>query len=438
MNLKMSLTLKQRLFVLFVLIGLVPFLTVSIYSYVKARSSLVDAAFKNRVTTSELKKAHIEQYFRQIIYRSETFAEDTMVVEAMHEFTSTFFAVEKESGAKYDANAKYNEDLLMARYQEQKENTPDVPDNIIATWWPKKKAVKILQHQYISNNPFKAGKRQELDFAADDNSYNSVHKRYQRIFRQYVNRFGYQDMFLIEPDTGYIVYTTMKKLDFATSLMSGPYSDSNMAKVFDTVVKSKERDFVKIEDFEPYAPSNSAESAFIASPIYDGDKKIGVLVFQLPAEKINNIMTRNRQWSQRVSGRTAESYIVNASDMEMRTDSRYLLESPDSFFKAIQNTSQDKKAIDRMKKYNTSIGILKITNKNIKEAAANKATLNYITTNYLNAPVLMATSPLDIEGLNWQIVAEVEEDDALSTVTHLFYAMLILGLITVICVFAVG
>ncbi|MBF0488100.1 MAG: methyl-accepting chemotaxis protein [Nitrospirae bacterium] len=438
MDLKMSLTLKQKLFVLFVLIGLVPFLAIGTYSYIKARGSIISMAFDRHEITLGAKKSHVEMFFRQIKHRSETFSEDTMVVEAMKEFTAAFFAVEKESGAKYDANAKYNEDLLMARYQEQKEKTLGVADNIIATWWPKKKAVKILQHEYISANPFKVGKKKDLEFAADDNTYSAVHKKYQHIFRKYVDEFGYYDMFLIEPETGYIVYTTMKELDFGTSLMSGPYSDSGLARAFDAALKSKEKGFTVIEDFEFYAPSNGAAAAFIASPIYDGDKKIGILAFQLPVDRMDDIMTRHKDWLHVGSGKTGEIYIVSANDMKMRTNARVILESPDTFFKAIQSTSQDKKAIDKMKYYNSTIGLLKIDNKQIKEAATSKSSIKVFSTNYLNLPTLTATMPLDIEGLNWMMVVERGQSEALSTINSLFYAMLILGLITVICVVGVG
>ncbi|MEO5361418.1 MAG: methyl-accepting chemotaxis protein [Nitrospirota bacterium] len=437
-NLKMSLTLKQRLFVLFVLIGLVPFLAIGTYSYVKARNSLTKAAFDKLITLAAAKKTHVEMFYKQIIRRSMTFTEDYMVIEAMKEFQSAFFAVEKESGAKYDANAKYNEDLLMARYQEQKEKTLDVPDNIISIWWPKKKAVKILQHQYISANPFKVGKKKDLDFAADDNTYNAVHKKYQRIFKKYVDEFGYADMFLIEPDTGYIVYSTSKELDFGTSMVSGPYSDSGLGKAFDAAMKSKEKGFFKMEDFEPYAPSYGHEAAFIASPIYDGEKKVGVLAFQLPVDRMNDVMTRHKDWQSAGSGKTGESYIISANDMEMRTDARVILESPDTFFKTIQNISQDKKLIDKMKRYNSTIGLLKINDKQVKEAAANKSAISIFSTNYLNFPVLRTVLPLNIEGLNWLLVAEECEDEALATVDNLFYAMLILGLISVVCIVAVG
>ncbi|MBF0515770.1 MAG: methyl-accepting chemotaxis protein [Nitrospirae bacterium] len=433
-----KMTLKQKLFMLFILIGLVPFLSIGTYSYTKARSSLIKEAFDTLVTLREAKKTHVDMFYKQIIRRSITFTEDLMVVEAMKEFTSAFFAVEKESSVKYDANAKYNEDLLMARYQEQKEKTPGVPDNIISTWWPKKKVVKILQHQYIAANPFKVGKKKDLEFAADDNTYNAVHKKYQRIFRKYVDEFGYFDMFLIEPETGYIVYSTSKYLDFATSLMSGPYSDTGLAKAFDAALKSKEKGAIIQVDLEFYAPSNGAPSGFIASPIYEGDKKIGVLAFQLPMDRINDMMTRHKDWLNSGSGKTGETYLVSANDLVMRTDARVIIESPDTFFKAIQNTSQDKKAIDRMKVYNSTIGLIKLDNKQLKEAADKKSPITAFSKNYLNYPVLMTATPVNIEGLNWLIVAEEGQSEALSTVDTLFYAMLVLGLITVVCVVGIG
>ncbi len=40
----------------------------------------------------------------------------------------------------------------------------------------------------------------------------------------------------------------------------------------------------------PYHPSYNAPSAFIACGIYDRGEKIGVLAFQMPIDKINDIM----------------------------------------------------------------------------------------------------------------------------------------------------
>ena len=43
---------------------------------------------------------------------------------------------------------------------------------------------------------------------------------------------------------------------------------------------------VALMDYDLYTPSYDAPAGFIASPIYEGDKKIGVLIFQMPLDRI--------------------------------------------------------------------------------------------------------------------------------------------------------
>ena len=87
-----------------------------------------------------------------------------------------------------------------------------------------------------------------------------------------------------------------KEVDYATSLLNGPYRDSGLAKVFNKAKKAKDPGFVSIVDFDHYAPSYHDEASFIASPIYDGDNMIGVLAFQMPVNRINDIMTNRQAW----------------------------------------------------------------------------------------------------------------------------------------------
>jgi ABC-type transporter Mla subunit MlaD len=358
-----------------------------------------------------------------------------MIVEAMKEFSNAFSQVEKESAARYDSNQKHNEDQLMARYHVQKDGIGDLADNIITSWWPQKKTVKILQHDYISGSPYPLGSKRNLDFAASDNTYNAVHKKYHKIIRNYAKKFGYYDIFLIDAESGHIVYTVDKELDFATSLISGPYSDSNLAKAFDAAVKSKEKGFTKLVDYDPYVPSNNNPAGFISAPIFDGDKKIGVLVFQLPLDRMNDIMTSNRDWKGVGQGKTGETYLVG-DDFKMKTDSRPLIESQDIFIKSLQKIAVDKKVVDEIKKHNTTVGILLINTKEIKEAISGVTENHKITNSYLNIPSLMVYVPLNISGLKWVIVVEEAEAQALATSHELFNVMWILGIITAACVLA--
>jgi methyl-accepting chemotaxis protein len=42
--------------------------------------------------------------------------------------------------------------------------------------------------------------------------------------RNYLEKFGYYDIFLVDPETGDIVYSVFKELDYSTSLIDGPYA----------------------------------------------------------------------------------------------------------------------------------------------------------------------------------------------------------------------
>ena len=60
-------------------------------------------------------------------------------------------------------------------------------------------------------------------------------------------------------------------------------------------------------------------TSFIASPVFDGNKKIGVLAFQMPLEKITEIA--NARAGQ---GETGETYFVG-QDLKLRSDSYEIL-----------------------------------------------------------------------------------------------------------------
>ena len=102
-------------------------------------------------------------------------------------------------------------------------------------------------------------------------------------------------MFLINPQ-GTIVYTVYKETDFISNLTTGPYNESNLAKLVAQVRRAKEKGYAKLIDFEAYTPSYGAPATFIAAPIFDQSKFIGVLAVQLPVDEINNVMTGNQNW----------------------------------------------------------------------------------------------------------------------------------------------
>ena len=67
---------------------------------------------------------------------------------------------------------------------------------------------------------------------------------------------------------------------------------------------------------------------------------IGVLAFQFPVDRINNIMTNNQEWAKMGLGKSGESYIVG-EDRTLRNQSRFLIEDEENYFKLIEQIGQE-------------------------------------------------------------------------------------------------
>ena len=93
-------------------------------------------------------------------------------------------------------------------------------------------ATVALQYSYIKANPNPLGSKDKLDKALDVSQYSLLHGLYHPIIRSYLEKFGYYDIFLVQPETGKVVYTVFKELDYATSLIDGPYAHTGLGEAF--------------------------------------------------------------------------------------------------------------------------------------------------------------------------------------------------------------
>ena len=71
----------------------------------------------------------------------------------------------------------------------------------------------------------------DLIEADDDSEYTKVHSKYHPMFKQFLEEYGYYDIFLVD-EAGNIVYTVYKEDDYGTNLINGKYADQNIADDF--------------------------------------------------------------------------------------------------------------------------------------------------------------------------------------------------------------
>jgi methyl-accepting chemotaxis protein len=418
--------LKHKISALLVLIGLTPFVIFYFYSSNKVADLTIQTNKDRLVSLRETKKIQIENYFKNIAGQASTFSKSFMIVDAMDKFATAFNQVEQQTVASELENL---ENKLGDRYRYQQKNTPGATSDAVSRWTPKDMASQVLQNLYISANPNPIGEKEKLDAASDRTLYSQIHGQYHPPIRQFLAEFGYYDIFLVDAETGFIVYSVFKEVDYATNLKTGPYKDSGIGKVFRKAL-SAESDAVVIEDFAPYEPSYNASASFVASPIYDMGEISGVLIFQAPVDRINDVMTSGNDWKSVGLGDSGEVYLVG-QDNKMRNNSRFLIESPDEYFKFIKDLGEDPASINKQKALKTNIGISEVKTPGSIASLSGKTGFE-VFPDYRGVSVLSAYGPVDILGLKWGILAEIDEAEAFAVQSSIRETSIYLGIALVV------
>lgn len=352
----MNLKVGTKVLVAFLSAGLLAILSVAIISYEVADVALEEEAFNKLTAVREIKAAQIEDYFDTIRKQVLTFSESETVIFAMRDFKKSFHNLTSDLRVKdvspYKAKVSgFINTKFLPKYKDTTGKSVSGSE-----FMARSSEAMILQSLYIADNPNPLGSKHQLDKANDGSEYSKHHAEYHPIIRDYLEKFGYYDIFLIDHRTGEIVYSVFKEADYATSLKNGPYGNTNFADVFRQTASAGSNDFVKLVDFKPYGASYDAPASFIASPIFEHGKKIGVLVFQMPVDKISEVMTSHQKWKESGLGDSGETYIVG-DDFTLRSESRFLIEDKEGYFKLMDEVGVGEDTIEKMKHQGTAVGL---------------------------------------------------------------------------------
>ncbi len=402
-----SWSIRTKLVSMLLVVGIGSVLVVGYLGLESGRSSLSDSIFNHLTSVRAVKASQIESYFRSVRQEIRTLAQGPAIVTAMKAFRTSFPELSHRSVTPaWDAQlGAYYEQEFLPRLSPNLDAAPDA-----AKYRPSEAAARYLQYHYIAANPHPVGEKELLNQADDGSAYSDVHGRYHPLLRNVIERFGYYDLFFIDAESGRIVYSVFKETDFATSLWTGPYRESNLAGVAKAVLASGVNGQYAISDFERYDPSYAAPAAFVASPIVEGTQVIGVLAAQLPIDEINQIMTGGEKWEQDGLGKSGETYLVG-SDYFMRSVSRFLIQDRETYLGTLRRIGVDKRMIDRIDRLDTSILQQAVRTSGVDEALASQTGTRVID-DYRGIPVLSSYAPLDIEGLDWVILSEIDFAEA--------------------------
>ncbi len=412
-------SLKTKMAIAAMLLTSVPLITTGILTVGVATTVgediLRSQAANRMISLRDTKKSQIEDYFQGIENQVITQSRNLMVAEAMNEFKDAFAKYEEEVPTTADAYSverasvsNYYVSQFGERYKEKNDGAAPGIGNLLKSLDSQSTR---LQYRYISSNSLPLGAKDELYDADDGSTYAKIHSKYHPIFRTFLQKFGYYDIFLIDHKTGKVVYSVFKELDFGTSLLDGSYSRSSLGEAFKGASELNAVDGVHISDFQPYTPSYEDQAAFIASPIFSDGRQIGVLAFQMPIDRINRVMTYDKKWESAGLGKTGETYLVG-TDGKPRSVARLISEDKPAYLDTLRTANIDPNIIGLVGAKETDIGLINMKTDGIEKASSKEIGVGTYN-DYKDEPVLGAYAPVDINGLDWVILSEISESEAM-------------------------
>jgi len=435
----MNFKVKQQLIIAFIAISAVSILISSILIGVNAITES-EVAIKHQVeqklvAARDLKKNQIEDYFTLIDNQIKIVSSSPWIIDAADYFTQAFFDYPLQTGGKIELSAikNYYENEFDRVYKENNDGKSADTARLLSSITDN---ALFLQQDYIARNPNPLGSKDALIKTQNGSAYDILHQEYHPTLRKFLQTYGYYDIFIVEPDSGHIIYSIFKELDYATSLNTGPFKNSGLAKAFKQGMTLQNEDDTILIDFAPYLPSYDAAASFIASPIMREGKRIGILIFQMPIDGINGIMTNYQSWKSTGFGDTGETYLVGGDSL-LRSQSRFLIEDKAGYLQAMKN-SLDSVTLAKIDATGSAIGLQKVDNSSSRGAISGVSGITYLN-DYRNEPVISAYTPVEVLGLKWGLLSEIDQQEAFSHLKQLSNSIVTTtGVIAIVLIIIMG
>ena len=312
------------------------------------------------------RQQHIEQYFAFVRAQVKMFGGYPMIAEAVSEFGTAFRqAGTADEGEATESLANYYTQFFLPRLRVEQSNLND--------YLPASISGRVLQDAYIARNPHPPEKRSHLDRANSPLEYHRIHKRFHPKLRRFQEAFGYYDIFLFDLE-GNLIYSVTKEADFGTNFLTGPYKDTNLADAYRQAAEEQQPGNLVIVDYRAYKPSFGAPASFLATPVFREGTKVGVAAFQMAIDEIDGIVR-----DEAGLGETGQIYLIGP-DLRMRSGTRF---RSNTIFTQDVSTEAARAAI-----------------------AGESGTREQV--NFTGERVMASYAPVDIKGLKWGILAEID------------------------------
>jgi class 3 adenylate cyclase len=372
----------------------------------RGTAALESAVFNQLTSVREDKRAHVEDYADEMQRVVRMLSQTPAVLRGMSEFSEAFRQLDAAGPEPPSPELiRFYQNDFLPRLARVSNGSPS-----LTSYLPAGGAARQLQTDYLARNPNGFDEKAKLVDAGGGTAYDAAHNSLHPFYQVALREYHIDDIVLIDATTADVVYSVIKQPDFATNLRNGPYSRSGLARVFERALDMHDLGAVAFEPFSAYPPAGLAPTGFLASPLLRNGVTIGVVVVQLSIEDIDRVMSSGRHWAEIGLGRTGSAYLVG-SDGRALSDDREIIENKPGFLKALAAAGVDPEIIHRVDIFNTMVMNLPIDTEASRAALGGRSGTGIIR-DYQDVPVLSSWAPINLGGVRWAVIAEMDAAEA--------------------------
>lgn len=410
-----GLSIQSKLLIMLLAVSLISSIVVGAIGFINGRQSLHDAAVDQLITIRSMRAAEaiesIDDAKETASLNSRNLSAQNMSL-ALNAAFDELQAQQLTPDQQTELESYYAETYipeLEARAGEDYGETAFIPES---------NAGRYLQLQYTTGNlDFDADYDMLLNRndAGDGTSYSTAANRYGDYFSRLIEHVGYEDALLLNLE-GDVVYSAYKGIDLGVNLNTGPYRDTAFAETYRETIATNSVEAVGMTDFERWIPSLNIPSMWVVSPVGNDERITGAIAFQLSIDQINDVMTGNEQWKAQGLGDTGEVYLVGRDDL-MRSNARRLIENPESYGELIVNGGVAPSIAERIVEIQGTVLLQPVNTFAVAEAQAGRSG-TIVGRDFMGGDSVTAYAPLEVEGLDWVVIARIDTAEAFAPVTE--------------------
>ncbi len=413
--------IRQKMLIGAALLTLIPVAITAALLW-QGASSLADSALQERTQNQlnslrDTKRQQLTEEINTRVRALQSLAAQRSTIEALRAFKPAYLTAAKDTGVGQVDSAvnltRYIQEQFAPEFAKRNAGAAPSIDKFIAELDANGAA---LQNEFIVRNPNPLGQKERMVKPETASAYGLVHAQYHPGFERAQKLSDFYDIFLIDTDSDTVLYSVFKELDFATQLTKGIASGTKLAEAYQKVKQAANQDAVYLSDFASYLPSYDDQAAFVAAPVFDGDKQIGVIAIQFPVDKITEVVSSNKAWDKIGLGKTGDMFVVGA-DKLMRTNTRYVIENKQAFADLLGDKLTANAKATLLKK-DTTISLVSIDSEVTRNALAGQDGFAQFV-DYRGVASYGAFGPLRVQGLNWALVAKIDTEEADEPISNL-------------------